>query len=96
MAGRKGSPQASARNSGWVAKPKPGWNGIVNCVVPEVHEPTLLRYSLQDDGGGDITEVTYSLEPHAGGTRFTYDHTGFSGIGGFVSRSYLAASVARS
>ena len=66
----------------FVAKPKPGWNGIVNWVVLEVQEPTLLRYSWQDDGGGEITEVIYRLEPHAGGTRFTYDHTGFSGIGG--------------
>ena len=68
----------------YVAKPKPGWTGIVNCVVLEVHEPTRLRYSWQDAGGGEMTEVTYTLEPHAGGTRFTYDHTGFSGIGGFV------------
>jgi uncharacterized protein YndB with AHSA1/START domain len=67
----------------YVAKPMPGWNGIVNCVVLEVHEPTQLRYSWQDDGGGEITEVTYTLEPYGGGTRFTYDHTGFSGIGGF-------------
>src|SRR5207253_6892155 len=44
-------------------------------VVLEVQEPTLLRYSWQDDGGGETTEVIYRLEPHAGGTRFTYDHT---------------------
>ena len=66
----------------FVAKPKPGWNGIVNCEVLEVNEPSLLRYSWTDDGGGDVTEVVYRLEPHAGGTRFTYEHTGFTGIGG--------------
>lgn len=55
----------------------------------EVHEPTLLRYSWQDARGGDITEVTYTLEAYAGGTRFTYDHTGFSGIGGFVEAQLL-------
>ena len=27
----------------YIAKPKPGWSGVVNCVVLEVHEPTLLR-----------------------------------------------------
>jgi uncharacterized protein YndB with AHSA1/START domain len=73
----------------FVGKPKPGWNGIVNCVVLEVREPTLLRYSWQDDGGGEVTEVTYRLEPYAGGTRFTYDHTGFSGIGGLVMARLL-------
>ena len=78
----------------FVAKRKPGWNGIVNCVVLEVQEPTLLRYSWQDDAGGEITEVIYSLEPHAGGTRFTFDHTGFSGIGGFAL-SRLLGNVRR-
>jgi hypothetical protein len=28
--------------------------------------------------------VTYQLESIAGGTRFTFDHMGFSGIGGFM------------
>ena len=47
----------------FVAKPKPGWNGIVNCEVVEAREPTLLRYTWTDDAGGDTTVVTYSLEP---------------------------------
>ena len=73
----------------YVAKPKPGWSGIVNCVVLEVHEPILLRYSWQDAGGGEVTEVTYKLEPTPSGTRFRYDHTGFSGIGGFAMAQLL-------
>ncbi|MBV9895095.1 MAG: SRPBCC domain-containing protein [Chloroflexi bacterium] len=73
----------------FVAKPMPGWSGIVNCVVLEVQEPRLLRYSWQDAGGGEITEVTYHLEACAGGTRFTYDHTGFTGIGGFLMAQLL-------
>ena len=28
----------------FVAKPKPGWNGVVDCEVLEVNEPSLLRY----------------------------------------------------
>jgi uncharacterized protein YndB with AHSA1/START domain len=91
--GAGGRPEGFATEVGtkfrFVAKPKPGWNGIVNCVVLEVQEPTLLRYSWQDDGGGEITEVAYRLEPYGGGTRFTYDHTGFSGIGGFVMAQLL-------
>ncbi|TME37477.1 MAG: SRPBCC domain-containing protein [Chloroflexi bacterium] len=98
--GAGGRPEGFSTSVGtrfrFVAKPglKPGWNGIVNCVVLEVQEPTLLRYSWQDDGGGEITEVIYRLEPHAGGTRFTYDHTGFSGIGGFAM-SRLLGNVRR-
>jgi uncharacterized protein YndB with AHSA1/START domain len=73
----------------FVARPMPGWSGVVKCVVLEVRKPTLLRYSWQDAGGGAITEVTYTLESHTGGTRFTYDHIGFRGVGGFVMAKLL-------
>ena len=72
-----------------VAKPKPGWDGIVNCVMLEALEPSLLRFSWTENGGGDETEVTYLLEPIAVGTRLTYTHTGFTGIGGFFMAALL-------
>ncbi|MEU1293425.1 SRPBCC domain-containing protein [Streptomyces sp. NPDC005840] len=75
----------------FVAKPKPGWSGVVVCEVLEVREPSLLRYSWQDEGGGEVTEVAYRLEPHGGGTRFTYDHTGFHGLGGFLMAKILGS-----
>ena len=91
--GAGGRPEGFAPVQGtkfrFVAKPKPGWNGIVNCEVLEAHRPTLLRYTWTDDGGGDETVVTYRLEPTDGGaaTRCTYEHTGFTGIGGlFMAR----------
>ena len=28
--------------------------------------------------------MTYTLEPHDGGTRLTLTHTGFTGVGGFI------------
>ena len=73
----------------FVAKPKPGWNGIVDCEVLEVDEPSLLRYSWTGDDGGDVTQVVYRLEPHAGGTRFSYEHTGFTGVGGLFMATLL-------
>ncbi len=73
-----------------VAKPKPGWNGVVDCEVLEVNAPSLLRYSwVGGDGAGDVTEVVYRLEPQAGGTRFTYEHTGFTGVGGVFMAKLL-------
>jgi uncharacterized protein YndB with AHSA1/START domain len=72
-----------------VAKPKPGWSGVVDCEVLEVNEPSLLRWSWTVGEDGDVTEVTYRLEPHAGGTRFTYEHTGFTGVGGFFMAKLL-------
>ena len=72
-----------------IAKPKPGWNGIVYCEVTEAREPTLLRYTWTDDGGGDETEVSYHLEPVGDGTCFTYEHTGFTGVGGLFMAQVL-------
>jgi hypothetical protein len=57
--------------------------------VLEVNEPSLLRWSWTGDEGGDVTEVTYRLEPHAGGMRFTYEHTGFTGVGGVFMAKLL-------
>ncbi|MET8133083.1 SRPBCC domain-containing protein [Streptomyces sp. NPDC005251] len=89
--GAGGRPEGFATDVGtefrFVAKPKPGWSGIVDCVVLEADEPRLLRYSWTDHGGGETTEVAYRIQPHAAGTRFTFDHTGFTGTGGlFVAQ----------
>jgi hypothetical protein len=54
-----------------------------------VNEPSLLRYSWTGDEGGDVTEVVYRLEPRAGGTRFSYEHTGFTGLGGVFMAQLL-------
>ena len=73
----------------FIAKPKPGWSGVVDCEVLEADEPSLLRYSWAGGDGGDVTEVVYRLQPHAGATRFTYEHTGFTGVGGFFMAKLL-------
>jgi uncharacterized protein YndB with AHSA1/START domain len=75
----------------FVAKPMPGWDGVVRCEVLEVREPSWLRYSWSGGDEDDVTVVTYRLEPHGKGTRFTWEHTGFTGIGGFVVSRVLAA-----
>jgi uncharacterized protein YndB with AHSA1/START domain len=84
------SPEAGTRFQ-FVAKPVPGWRGIVDCEVLEVREPSLLRYSWAGDENGTATYVTYRIEPNQGGTRFTYDHTGFTGIGGFFLAKLLGS-----
>jgi uncharacterized protein YndB with AHSA1/START domain len=73
----------------FVAKPMPGWRGILDCEVLEVREPSLLRYSWTDEG--TTTYVTYRIEPRDGGTRFTFDHTGFTGPGGFFMAKLLGS-----
>jgi hypothetical protein len=36
-----------------------------------------------------VAEVAYRLEPHADGTRFSYQHTGFTGVGGVFMAKLL-------
>ena len=73
----------------FIATPRPGWSGVVDCEVLEVAEPSLLRYSWADAGGGAVTEVSYRLEPLPEGTRFVFEHTGFTGVGGFFLAKIL-------
>ena len=85
--GQGGRPEGFAPVVGnrfrFVAKPVPGWRGIVDCEVLEVDEPHLLRYTWLGDENGESSYVAYRLEPYAGGTRFTWEHTGFRGVGGY-------------
>ena len=91
--GAGGRPEGFATTVGatfrYVAKPRLGWSGIVECEVLESDEPRLLRYSWADPGGGEVTEVSYRLDPREGGTRFTYEHTGFTGVGGLFMATLL-------
>ena len=75
----------------FVAKPMPGWRGIVDCEVLEVRERELLRYTWVGAEGEPPSQVRYQLEPTTEGTRFTYDHTGFTGIGGFAMAKMLGS-----
>jgi len=97
--GRGGRPEGFSTAVGthfrFVAKPVPGWRGIVECEVLEAHEPSLLRYSWVGDEKGDTTEVAYRIEPHPAGTRFTYEHMGFTGLGGFLMAKLVLGPVRR-
>lgn len=61
-----------------------GWRGFVECEMLEAREPSLLRYSWVGNDNSPTTIVTFRLAPHAGGTRLIFEHTGFTGVGGFL------------
>lgn len=67
-----------------IAKPQAGWRGFVECEVLAADAPSLLRISWVGNVDQAPMTVTYRLEPHAIGTRLTFVHEGFTGIGGFV------------
>jgi uncharacterized protein YndB with AHSA1/START domain len=78
----------------FIGKPFPGWDGIVRCEVLAVEEPTLLRYDWRNEESDVPTVVTNHLEEIPGGTRLTWDHTGFRGIEG-VFMAWLLGRVRR-
>lgn len=91
--GRGGTPEGFGLEVGrrfrFVGRPTIGWDGIVRCVVLEVAQPRLLRYSWQGAPDGPITQVTYLLEPSASGTLLSFSHAGFHGLGGLVMARLL-------
>ncbi len=91
--GRGGRPVGFATAVGtrfqYVARPMPGWSGVVDCEVLEVREGELLRYSWVGEKKSDVTVVTYRVEALGAGTRFTWDHAGFTGLGGLVVSTML-------
>jgi uncharacterized protein YndB with AHSA1/START domain len=89
--GQGGRPEGFSPEVGtkfrYLGKPFPGWDGIVRCEVLAVDAPKLLRYDWRNKESDDPTIVTNRLEEIPGGTRLTWDHTGFRGIEGiFMSR----------
>ncbi len=73
-----------------VGKPVIGWRGIVDCEVLEAREPSLLRYSWIGGEGEKPSYVTYRIEPLDGGTRFIFEHTGFTGPAGYFMAKLLS------
>ena len=74
----------------FLAKPMPGWNGVVDCEVLEAVQPSRLRFTWLSGGSDTLTTVTCCCEPIEHGTRLSWEHTGFRGIGGFIVSKILA------
>lgn len=92
--GRGGRPEGFDAQAGrtfrLVGKPTIGWAGIVYCEILLVEAPHLLQYTWKgDEHATAVTTVTYRLDPVPSATRFTWEHTGFTGPGGFVMARLL-------
>ncbi|SHF55541.1 Uncharacterized conserved protein YndB, AHSA1/START domain [Jatrophihabitans endophyticus] len=97
--GRGGRPEGFAPVVGtrfrFVGRPVPGWDGIVRCEVLAVEAPTVLRYSWRGGEDEAPSEVVYRLAATPTGTRFTYDHTGFTGVVGRLTARLVLQPVRR-
>ncbi|NUR96511.1 MAG: SRPBCC domain-containing protein [Kribbellaceae bacterium] len=93
--GQGGRPDGFAAVPGtkfrFIGRPTIGWAGVVYCEVIAVDAPRSLQYTWRGDkDSDDVTDVRYLLEETANGTRFTWQHTGFTGPGGFAMSKLLA------
>jgi hypothetical protein len=69
--------------------PNRAWRGFIECEMLEARAPSRLRYSWVDRDGGKPTYVSWQLEPHAGGTRLTFELSGFQGLYGFLLATFV-------
>lgn len=98
VTGQSGKPVGFAPVVGtkfkFVGKPMFGWDGVVDCEVLEADAPKLLRFTWRGGADDELTIVTCTLEKMETRTRLRWQHTGFTGVGGFfVSR--ILSSVRR-
>lgn len=95
VTGRGGQPVGFKPSVGtkfqFIGKPTPGWKGIVDCEVLDVQRPWRLRFSWLGGAADDLTTVNCTLEATRTGTRLRWQHTGFTGIGGFVVSRILCS-----
>ena len=77
------SPTVGARFK-FFGTPNRAWRGFIECELLEARAPTFLRYSWIDSDGGAASYVSWALAPHAAGTLLTFEHTGFTGLRGFL------------
>jgi uncharacterized protein YndB with AHSA1/START domain len=94
--GQGGRPEGFAPAPGtrfrFVGKPTMGWAGVVHCEVISVEAPHTMHYTWRGDEDSEaVTDVTYRLDEIPGGTRFTWQHTGFTGVGGFAMSKLLGS-----
>lgn len=92
--GRGGRPEGFSAVAGtrfrFVGRPTVGWAGTVYCEVVAVDPPRSLRYTWRgDETSDDVTDVAYVLDETATGTRFTWRHSGFTGVGGLAMSTLL-------
>ncbi|MCA8948093.1 MAG: SRPBCC domain-containing protein [Planctomycetes bacterium] len=68
----------------------PGWRGIVDCEVLEIQPPRRLVFSWRGDERYRLTTVTFTLAAVPEGTRLVFDHDGFRGFGGWISKRMMS------
>jgi len=71
------------------AKPQPGWRGFVECEVIECVPERRIAYTWQGDDKGPPMKVVYEIAADGDGTKLSFEHSGFRGIGGWMLARFM-------
>lgn len=72
----------------FTAEPMPGWDGTVQCEVLELDPPRRMVWAWRSRGNPS-TRVAWTLTPTARGTRLRLEHTGLTGLKGFMMYVFM-------
>lgn len=70
------------------AEPMPGWDGTVQCQVLEFTPPRRMVWAWASKGNPS-TQVAWTLTPTTKGTRLRLEHTGLTGLKGFMMYVFM-------
>jgi uncharacterized protein YndB with AHSA1/START domain len=68
-----------------------GFDGLINCEVLDFEVPKQLVYTWQGGPLKEPTTVSWVLQTIPEGTKLTFTHGGFKGLGGFFVRLILGS-----
>jgi uncharacterized protein YndB with AHSA1/START domain len=71
------------------AEPMPGWDGTVQCEVLELQPPKRMVWSWKGGAKNPMTRVEWTLTPTKGGTRLRLEHSGLTGLKGFLMYVFM-------
>jgi len=70
-------------------EPNRYWRGFVECEVVECIPEKVLAYTWRGNEKEPLTLVRFLLEADGDGTKLSFEHSGFRGIGGFMLARFV-------
>lgn len=70
-------------------EPNRAWRGFVECEVVECIPEKLLAYTWKGNEKEPITLVRFELAADGEGTKLSFQHSGFRGIGGWMLARFI-------
>jgi uncharacterized protein YndB with AHSA1/START domain len=70
-------------------EPNRAWRGFVECEVVECIPEKIIAYTWQGNEREPPTLVRFILEADGDGTKLSFEHSGFRGIGGWMLARFV-------